>query len=201
MKIIPKYAGGNNLWYSKLIDYDPNKYQYSYDTSQLVDGDMTDTSFTPWKSNIAGYDRGRYVPTTGHGAFGVNGQHYNYTLGVENNPYYIQFGKDLLDANGNFTPLGEQWAKAVDALIPQSNHAARFYNDDGTLRSQWHTGHNDAHGRSPKTFNKLSDYVNYVRNDQILGARHNVFLNRGKRYFYKDQNLPLILLLRHHLNF
>jgi hypothetical protein len=56
MKLIPKYVNGNNLWYSKLIDYDPTKYQYAYDTSKLVDGDMLDNTFNPWVSNIQGYD-------------------------------------------------------------------------------------------------------------------------------------------------
>lgn len=187
---IPKFQTGNNLWYQNLVgrDYDPNNYTYNYDTSTLVDGDMGDQVFKPWLSNIAGYDKGRYVPTSGHGAFGVGGSHYNYTKGVEGQNYYQKFGKDILDENGNFTEMGKQWAKAVDALIPASNHLARFYDDKGNLRTSWSTGHNDAHGRAPKTYNSLRDYVNAVRNDQILGARHNVFLNKGKRYFYKDQN-------------
>jgi hypothetical protein len=61
--------------------------------------------------------------------------------------------------------MGKQWAKAVDALIPASNHLARFYDDKGNLRTSWSTGHNDAHGRAPKTYNSLRDYVNAVRND------------------------------------
>lgn len=188
MKLIPKYVNGNNLWYSKLIDYDPTKYQYAYDTSKLVDGDMLDNTFNPWISNIQGYDTmRRYQPTTGHGAFGINQPHFNYTKGVEEQDYYKKFGSDLLDSNGNFTPMGTQWAKAVDALIPKTSDT-RFFNQDGQLRTSWTTKYNDAHGRPPRTFNKLSDYVDYVRKDQILGARHNVFLNRGKRYFYKDQN-------------
>lgn len=187
---IPKFQTGNKLWYQNLIgnDYDPNKYLYNYDTTSLVDGDMSDTLFNPWVSQTAGYDKGRYVPTTGHGAFGINGEHYNYTKGVEGQNYYQKFGNDLLDENGNFTEMGREWAKAVDALIPASNHLARFYDDKGNLRTRWTTGHKDAHGRAPQTYNNLRDYVNAIRNDQILGARHNVFLNKGKRYFYKDKD-------------
>lgn len=185
-----KFQNGNTLWYNNLIgkDFDVNKYVYGYNTSKLVDGDMSDTIFKPWASPTAGYDKGRYVPTTGYGDFGVGNKHYTYTKGVENQPYYTKFGQDLLDESGNFTPMGLEWAKAVDALIPQSNHQARFFDDNGKLRTSWYSKDNDAHGRAPKVYNNLRDYVNYVRNDQILGARHNVFLNKGKRYFYKDKD-------------
>ena len=185
---IPKFQEGKNLWYKKLIDYDPNTYKYGYDVTKLVDGDMEDKVFDPWVSNVKGFDTShRYQPTTGHGEFGVGGNHFNYTLGVEGQNYYKKFGQDILDSNGNFTPLGEAWAKAVDALLPEGSEAS-FYDKDGKLRTSWNTKYRDAHSRNPKSFSNLRDYVNYVRNDQILGARHNIFLNRGKRYFYKDEN-------------
>ena len=182
---IPKFQTGNNIWYSKIVDYDPTRYIPIYDTSRLVDGDMSDTKLTPWKSNISGYDQGRYQPTSGYGAFGENKGHYNYTLGVEGQDYYKKFGEDLLDTNGNFTPTGEAWARAVDALLPPGSRAS-FYDNNNKIRGTWTTQYNDAHGRSAKTYNTLRDYVNAVRNDQILGARHNVFLKKGKRYFYTD---------------
>ena len=182
---IPKFQGGSNIWYSGLIDYDPTKYQISYDTSRLVNGDMSDNIFSPWKSNISGYDIGRYQPTN-HGAFGKDKEHYNYTLGVEGQDYYKKFGEDLLDSNGNFTPTGEAWAKAVDALLPEGSNASFYDPKTKQLRTKWTTQYRDAHGRSAQTFTNLKDYVNHVRNDQLLGARHNLFLKEGKRYFYMD---------------
>ena len=182
---IPKFQGGNNIWYQGLIDYDPTKYQISYDTSRLVNGDMSDTILSPWKSDISGYDVGRYQPTD-HGAFGKGKEHYNYTLGVEGQDYYKKFGEDLLDSNGNFTPIGEAWAKAVDALLPNGSNASFYDPKTEQLRTKWITQYRDAHGRSAQTFTNLRDYVNHVRKDQLLGARHNVFLNKGKRYFYID---------------
>ena len=182
---IPKFQGGNNIWYQGLIDYDPTKYQISYDTSRLVNGDMSDNVFSPWKSNISGYDIGRYQPTN-HGAFGKGKEHYNYTLGVEGQDYYKKFGENLLDSNGNFTPTGEAWARAVDALLPAGSNASFYDPKTKQLRTKWTTQYRDAHGRSAQTFTNLKDYVNHVRNDQLLGARHNVFSNKGKRYFYID---------------
>ena len=194
MKIRPKvpmFQGGSNIWYQNLKDYDSSLYKYGYDTTQLVDGDMYDNVFKPWISNIRGYDtQHRYQPTTGHGIFGEGKEHFNYTQKVEKQPYYNdKFGADLLDKNtGKFTPMGEAWAKAVDALLPKGSQASFYDPDTNKIRSQWTTQYRDAHGRPARTFTNLADYVNYVRNDQILGARHNVFLNKGKRYFYKDKD-------------
>lgn len=193
MKIRPKiqkFGGGEKLWYDRYIgkDYDPLLYEYDFDTNQLVDGDMSDNIFTPWVSNTAGYDKGRYTPTSGHGSFGKEGSHFKYTQGVEQSPYYKKFGQYLIDeTTGNFTPLGEAWAKAVDALLPP-NHPAKFFDENNKLKTSWVVHTKDSHNRLPKTYTSLKDYVNYIRNDQILGARHNVFLNKGKRYFYKDKD-------------
>lgn len=170
-------AGGSTDWYSGLTDYDPNKYKYNYDTSTLVNGDMSDTNFNAWTSNRNGLGKGRYMPALGNS--------YDYTKGVEGQPYYQKFGNDLLDQNGNFTEVGKQWAKAVDAHLP-TDSLATFYDQNGNLRSSWQAKNQDQYHRQAQSFNNLRDYVNYVRNDQILGARHNVFLNKGNRYFYKD---------------
>lgn len=208
-KNILKFAGGGQ-WYSGLQDYDTSKYLTQYDTSRLVNGDINarlnqdlktgtnSDAWLPWQSNISGYDQGRYTPTTGHGAFGKDKEHYNYTLGVEGQNYYKQFGNDLLDEQGNFTDTGIAWAKAVDALLPPGSKAGFFERDKNNnivldengkpkVRSSWTTTYNDAHGlNGGRTWNNLRDYVKHVRNDQILGARHNVFLKKGQRYFYTD---------------
>ena len=194
MKIRPKiqkFEGGKNLWYERYIgkDYDPSLYEYDFDPSELVaiDGN-TYNILAPWASTTAGQDRGRYTPTSGHGSFGQGGSHFKYTKRIEELPYYEIFGRNLIDeTTGNFTPLGEAWAKAVDALLPP-NHPAKFFDENQKLRTSWTVHTNDSHNRLPRTYSNLKDYVNYIRNDQILGARHNVFLNKGKRYFYKDED-------------
>jgi len=58
-----KAQGGVKLWYDGLQDFDPAKYKYSYDTSRLVNGDMSDDVFDPWISNIHGSVAGRYKPS------------------------------------------------------------------------------------------------------------------------------------------
>lgn len=174
-----KAQSGTKLWYSNLTDYDPSKYTYSYDTSRLVDADMSDNKWDPWVSNVAGLGVGRYKPTTGNTRA--------YTQGIENTQYYKNFGNALLNPDGTFTDVGLAWAKAVDSRLPKGSLAS-FYDDNGNLRTSWTVKNQDVYGRQPHTFNNLAEYVDYVRNDNILGSRHNVFLNQGNRYFYKDQD-------------
>ena len=182
---IQKLANGNSIngnpWYSGLStkgDFDVNKYKYNYDTSQLYAGDMSNGPSDFYVSNQKGQGVGRYTPT-------------NNTLGqsvmdIENQDYYQKFGEDLLDQDGNFTPMGEKWAKTVDAQLPPDSPAT-FYDNTGKLRTKWTVKNNDSLNRPAESYTNLADYVKRVRNDQILGARHNVFLNTGNRYFYKDK--------------
>jgi len=54
------------------------------------------------------------------------------------------------------------------------------------MRNNWTTTNNDTLGRPGRSFNDVKDYLWYERNDNLPGGRHNVFLNKGKRYFYVD---------------
>lgn len=174
--------GGQPDWYSALQakgDYDSNKYAHEYDTSTLYAGDMSKGPQDYYVSNQKGTINQRYAPT--NGTFGDSVQ------AIENQDYYKRFGKDLLNETGtNFSEMGKAWAKAVDAQLPAGSEAS-FYDAQGNLRKQWWAKNQDAMGRTTKqAYTSLADYVAKVRNDQILGARHNVYLNRGKRYFYRD---------------
>lgn len=182
---IQKLASGNSIngnpWYSGLStkgDFDVNKYKYNYDTSQLYAGDMSNGPSDFYVSNQKGQGVGRYTPT--NNTFGQS------VMDIENQDYYQKFGEDLLDQDGNFTPMGEKWAKAVDAQLP-SDSPATFYDNTGKLRTKWTVKNNDSLNRPAESYTNLADYVKRVRNDQILGARHNVFLNTGNRYFYRDK--------------
>lgn len=182
---IQKLASGNSIngnpWYSGLStkgDFDVNKYKYNYDTNQLYAGDMSNGPSDFYVSNQKGQGVGRYTPT--NNIFGQS------VMDIENQDYYQKFGEDLLDQNGNFTPMGEKWAKAVDAQLPPDSPAT-FYDNTGKLRTKWTVKNNDSLNRPAESYTNLADYVKRVRNDQILGARHNVFLNTGNRYFYRDK--------------
>lgn len=180
---IIKALGGTKFWYDGIQDYDKTKYISNYDTSKLVNADDFSDA---WVSNVKGYDQYRYGPTQ-HGNYGENNDHWNYTSGIEGKNYYKQFGKDLFDENGNPTSMGIAWMQATDKLLPE-NSRARFYDSNGQLINLHNPTSLDVHGRGASVLDSLAKYTDAVRNDHILGARHNVFLKRGKRYFYTDEN-------------
>ena len=164
-------------WYKQLFDFDPKKYTSAYDTSTLVNGLLGDKNNNPWKSTKLGNNPGMYQPTTSSLKMSD----------IESNPYYTQFGKDLLDDKGGFTNLGKAWAQAVDKLIPE-NSTASFYDENDALRKSWSAKGKNNKGEQARTFTNLKDYVNYIRTDGILGPRHNIFLKTGTRYYYKDSD-------------
>lgn len=167
--ILPKKAKAED-WYSRLFDFDLSNYTYQYDTNELVNADILSKDRKPWISDTSGNIPGNYKPTKEPSA--------GYTKGIEDSEYYKKFGESLLNQDGTFTDIGKAWALATDKLLP-SNSPATFFNEKGDLRKSWTIGNT--------TYNSLAEYLNHVRNDQKLGARHNVFLNTGTRYFYKDK--------------
>lgn len=177
--IIKAQQGTKLPWYSGITAYDPSKYTTTYNTSKLWAGDTSKGLLDAYTSNQNGLGISRYAPTQGNTR--------TTTQGIEGQEYYKNFTSDLLDSNGNFTDVGKAWAQSVDKLLPQ-NSKASFFDENGNLRTSWTTKNNDVYGRSGKTYNTLSEYVNAVRNDNILGARHNVFAKQGTRYFYKDND-------------
>ena len=175
---LPNRAKGA-YWYSGLRDFDPSGYIYQYDTSKLVNADMSDNNWDAWTSDVAGTGQGRYKPASSNTR--------DYTQGIEGTQYYQNFGKALFNSDGTFTDLGLAWAKATDALLPKGSKAT-FLDENNDRRISWTADNKYIYNRDPITFFDLVKYADYVRNDQILGARHNVFLNTGNRYFYKDQD-------------
>ena len=174
--IIKALTGTKTDWRLGIPEFDANQYETTLDTSKLysfADGKLGDA----WSSNKTGIGTGRYVPTAGYTREQVQA--------IQNQKQYQDFTKKLLDDNGNFTEVGKAWAKAVDALLPKDS-TATFFDTNGNLRTQWTANNNDPYGRKPQTFTNLRDYLNYLRTDDILGARHNIFGSTGKRYYYKN---------------
>ena len=171
---IPMLQGGNNIWYNGIQDYDPTRYVHAYDTSRLVNP----LNFgEAWASRTNGYGRGRYVPNP------------NFTRDyvknvIEANKYYQNFTNALFNTNGTLSDVGKAYARLSDNLLPK-NSLARVYNGD-QMRSNWTTTNNDTYGRPGRSFNNIKSYLEYERTDNLPGGRHNVFLDKGKRYFYVD---------------
>ena len=171
---IPMLQGGNNIWYNGIQDYDPTRYTHAYDTSRLVNPlDFGEA----WASRVNGNGRGRYTPNPNLSREQVRN--------IENtNNYYQRFTEDLFNSDGTLSDVGKAYARLSDSLLPE-NSLARVYNGD-QIRSNWTTTNNDTYGRPGRSFSNINDYLRYERNDNLPGGRHNVFLKKGKRYFYVD---------------
>lgn len=180
--VIKAQTGTKTPWYNalKAINKDTD-FISNWDTSTLYAGDTSKRLIAPWTSNQAGNAAGRYSPTTGY-------TREQAKAIEENDQLYKDFENSLFNDDGTFNKNGEAWAREVDKLIPQGSTASFYDPQTGKLRTKWVTTNNDIYGRPSKTYTNLRDYVRSVRNDNIIGARHNIFIKKGKRYYYTDAN-------------
>lgn len=180
--VIKASTGVKTHWFNGLqpVNKDTD-FKSNWDTSTLYAGDTSKGLISPYASTKAGNAIGRYTPTEGYTR--------QQAIAIEqNDPLYKNFINNLFNEDGTFNKVGESWAKEVDKLIPQDSTASFYDPKTKKLRTQWVTTNNNIYGGAPKTYTNLRDYVQNVMNDNIIGARHNIFVKKGKRYFYKDTN-------------
>lgn len=180
--VIKAQTGVKIPWYNalKAVNKDTD-FVANWDTSTLYAGDTSNGLKNPWASNQVGNAIGRYSPTEGY----TRKQAEDIEL---NDQLYKDFENSIFNDDGTFNEIGEAWAREVDKLIPQGSTASFYDPKTGKLRTKWVTTNNDIYGRPSKTYTNLRDYVRSVRNDNIIGARHNIFIKKGKRYYYTDAN-------------
>lgn len=179
--VIKASTGIKTPWFNGLqpVNKDTD-FKSNWDTSTLYAGDTSKGLISPYASTKAGNAIGRYTPTEGYTR--------EQARTVEQGDLYKNFINNLFNEDGTFNEVGEAWAKKVDKLIPQDSTASFYDPKTKKLRTQWVTTNNNIYGGAPKTYTNLRDYVQNVMNDNIIGARHNIFVKKGKRYFYKDTN-------------
>lgn len=180
--VIKAQTGVKIPWYNalKAVNKDTD-FTSKLDTSTLYAGDTSKGLIAPWASNQVGNAIGRYSPTEGY----TRKQAEDIEL---NDQLYKDFENSLFNEDGTFNEIGEAWAREVDKLIPKGSTASFYDPKTGKLRTKWVTTNNDIYGRPSKIYTNLRDYVRSVRNDNIIGARHNIFIKKGKRYYYTDAN-------------
>lgn len=180
--VIKAQTGVKTPWYNtlKAVNKDTD-FVSNWDTSTLYAGDTRNGLKNPWASSQAGNALSRYSPTEGY----TRKQAEDIEL---KDQLYKDFENSIFNEDGTFNKIGEAWAREVDKLIPQDSMASFYDPKTGKLRTKWVTTNNDIYGRPSKTYTNLRDYVRSVRNDNIIGARHNIFVKKGKRYYYTDTN-------------
>lgn len=162
---------------SKKVTDPETGFKSKIDTSRLVSIDgKTGNIIDATISNKPGTVASRYQA--------AEGNTLENTRAIESHPYYQWFDTQLYD-NHKVTPIGIAWQNAADQNIPKGSKAS-FKDEQGKYRTSWTNTNNDIYGNPGKTYNTDEEYTHGVRYDGIDGARHSVFLNRGKRYFYKD---------------
>lgn len=183
--VIKASTGIKTPWFNGLqpVNKDTD-FKSNWDTSTLYAGDTSKGLISPYASTKAGNAIGRYTPTEGYTR--------EQARTVEQGDLYKNFINNLFNEDRTFNKVGESWAKEVDKLIPQDSTASFYDPKTKKLRTQWVTTNNNIYGGAPKTYTNLRDYVQNVMNDNIIGARHNIFVKKGKRYFYKDTNGDIV---------
>lgn len=179
--VIKAQTGVKTPWYNtlKAVNKDTD-FTSNWDTTNLYAGDTSNGLKNPWASNQAGNAIGRYSPTKGYTR--------KQAIEIEKSPLYSNFYNNLFNEDGTFNKLGGAWAKKVDELIPQDSTASFYDPKTKQLRTKWVTTNNNVYGEPAQTYTNLKDYVKKVMNDNIIGARHNIFIKKGKRYYYTDSN-------------
>lgn len=179
--VIKAQTGVKTPWYNtlKAVNKDTD-FTSNWDTTNLYAGDTSNGLKNPWASNQAGNAIGRYSPTKGYTR--------KQAIEIEKSPLYSNFYNNLFNEDGTFNKLGGAWAKKVDELIPQDSTASFYDPKTKQLRTKWVTTNNNVYGEPAQTYTNLKDYVKKVMNDNIIGARHNIFIKKGKRYYYTDNN-------------
>lgn len=179
--VIKAQTGVKTPWYNtlKAVNKDTD-FTSNWDTTNLYAGDTSNGLKNPWASNQAGNAIGRYSPTKGYTR--------KQAIEIEKSPLYSNFYNNLFNEDGTFNKLGGAWAKKVDELIPQDSTASFYDPKTKQLRTKWVTTNNNIYGEPAQTYTNLKDYVKKVMNDNIIGARHNIFIKKGKRYYYTDSN-------------
>lgn len=162
---------------SKRVTDPETGFKAEMDTSRLVSIDgKTGNIIDATISNKPGNVESRYQA--------AEGNTLENTRAIEAHPYYQWFDTQLY-SNNKVTPIGTAWQEAADKNIPKGSKAS-FKDEQGNYRASWTNTNNDVYGNPGQTYKTDEEYTHGVRYDGINGARHSVFLNRGKRYFYKD---------------
>lgn len=175
------YQDGGTAWYRNIQDYDPTKYQTSWE-NQIYAGDTNEgkTWSTAWGTSGNGLGDGRYGTDPNHSY--TNSK--EYAQAVENQEYYKWFTKQLINSAAGDQKLLKTFSDLVDKSLPT---ASKFYDANGNLKNSWTIGGKTYYGYdSTGNYNQIADYINAVRNDHLIANRHNVMRQIGTRYFYKD---------------
>lgn len=174
-------VNGNPLMSSlqgKKVNNPETDYETAFDTSRVysIDPNTGLIKDNATISNKSGNAPQRYQA--------AEGNILENTRKIEAHPYYQWLTSQLYN-NHQITDAGTAWQGLTDVNLPENSEAS-FKDANGNYRASWTNKNNDIYGNPGKSYTTHEDYTNGVRFDGINGARHDVLLNRGTRYYYTD---------------
>lgn len=193
--VIAAQKGTKLNWYNDINDYDVNNYKSSWGNT-LYGINNKGVYGASYGNNGRGTNDSRYKTDQNFSDYTQKGR--SYASEVENQQHYKDFTNSLLSAAQEYTNVQDKsslnddnnvflrWAHLVDKGLP-SNSSSTFFDQNGNLRTSWKVTNKDSYMRGPReAIANLSDYINSIRNDQLLANRHNDLMREGTRYFYND---------------
>lgn len=185
-------------WYDNILDYNKSQYQADYGNT-LYGINENGIYGNPYGNQGRGMNDTRYKTDSRYSTYTADRknfiqnniesqkayQDFTEELVKSANQYYKAFDKPNYNKDNN---LFLRWVGLVDAGLPKNSLASFFDPNTKKLRMSWKATNKDAYGNNPKLINSLEQYIRQVRNDQLVGNRHNDLVKEGVRYFYKDMN-------------
>ena len=180
-------------WYSNINDYNKDNYERIWEDKQYGMDANGNFLITPFTTGGKGYNPNSYSVDPNYNKFTQTDR--DYAKAIENSENYkLQTEKIISDYH--------DWNNATDKstfndknnlfLIfshgfdsKQKNNAAKFWGVNG-LNSKWGPIGKNNYNEQGQEISNVEDYINKIRNDQLLSIGHNNYRRSGTRYFYKD---------------
>lgn len=180
-------------WYSNINDYNKDNYERIWEDTQY--GMDTNGNFliTPFTTGGKGYNPNSYSVDPNYNKFTQTDR--DYAKAIENSENYkLQTEKIISDYHALKNATDKSTFNDKNNLFlrfshgfdsKQKNNAAKFWGVNG-LNSKWGPIGKNNYNEQGQEVNNVEDYINKIRNDQLLSIGHNNYRRSGTRYFYKD---------------
>lgn len=180
-------------WYSNINDYNKDNYERIWEDTQY--GMDTNGNFliTPFTTGGKGYNPNSYSVDPNYNKFTQTDR--DYAKAIENSENYkLQTEKIISDYHAFKNATDKSTFNDKNNLFlrfshgfdsKQKNNAAKFWGANG-LNSKWGPIGKNNYNEQGQEVSNVEDYINKIRNDQLLSIGHNNYRRSGTRYFYKD---------------
>lgn len=180
-------------WYSNINDYNKDNYERIWEDKQYGMDANGNFLITPFTTGGKGYNPNSYSVDPNYNKFTQTDR--DYAKAIENSENYkLQTEKIISDYHALKNATDKSTFNDKNNLFlrfshgfdsKQKNNAAKFWGANG-LNSKWGPIGKNNYNEQGQEISNVEDYINKIRNDQLLSIGHNNYRRSGTRYFYKD---------------